>query len=116
MQSQTFSNSEWSLALKDACLMYASIIGVLFALVLMGVPHLAQGFGLSIDPSWQTLMISFLSLLPSAYLIVEVLSDVFSKKSKIMQTPPGKRWKPLTAALVFLILIAILGYSKMSRV
>lgn len=107
-----FSDSDWAPALKDASLLYVSLMGFVLALILMGVPYLAAGIGLGTNPSWQTLTISFLLLLTSGFLLVEAATDVFTKHSKILQTSPGRRWKPLTSALVLAVVTAGLGYSK----
>ena len=116
MAKDSFSTSAWAPALKDSALMFSALVSILFSLVLMGVPILAQGFGLGTDPSWQTITISLFSLIAGGYVLIEVLADVFSKNQKILQTPPGKRWKPLTSSLVLLLVVFGLMYSKMLRV
>ena len=115
MAPTNFASSDWAPAMKDASLTYTSFMAILFSLALMGVPHLAQGFGFQVDPSWQTISVSVMVLLAAAYIIIEALSDVFTRKSKILQSAPGTRWRFLTSLLILVVLIFGLMYSKLAR-
>jgi hypothetical protein len=115
MANDAFSRSAWAPALKDSALILSSFISILFSLLLMGVPILSRGLGLGVDPSWQTISISVLALVAGGYVLIEVLADVFTKNQKILQTPAGSRWKPLTSSLVLLLVIFGLMYSKALR-
>lgn len=115
MANDAFSTSAWAPALKDSALILSAFISIFFSMILMGVPIMAQGFGLGVDPSWQTISVALIALVVGAYVLIAVLSDVFSKNQRILQTPAGKRWKPLTCSLVLLVVIFGLMYSKALR-
>ena len=112
--SPSFSDSQWSPAMKDASLTFTSLLAIVFSLALMGVPALENGLGLGTKPSWHTITIAVLLMLTAAYIIIEAVSDVFSKKSKILQSAPGTRWRFLTLLLVLALVTFGLMYAKMS--
>jgi len=97
---------------KDASLIFVTLTALLLSFATLGVPLIASAMGVNAPGSWHSVTAALIVLAAAGYLFIQITSDVFDKKSRILQTPAGKRWKPLTLSAVALVLCGGLLYLK----
>ena len=110
------STTDYSTVLADSSLIFLSVTSILFSLGMMGVPLLANGFGLSGAGSWHTIAVALIVMAAAGYLFIRILTDLFSGKSSSYQTlitPKKQIWKPLTITGAFLVLCGVFVYMKL---
>jgi hypothetical protein len=97
---------------KDASVIFVTLTSLFLSFATLGVPLIASAMGVNAPGSWHSVVAALIVLAAAGYLFIEITSDVFDKKSRILQTPAGKRWRPLSLSAVAFVLCGVLLYLK----
>jgi len=119
LQKQSMVATQWDVVMQDASLIFVTLVGLSLSLGMMGVPVLANGYGISASPaSWHSYTLALIILAASGYLLVLILQDTFSDtnyRSKIISSSAGGKWKPYMVALAAIITSSLLIFLKAMR-
>jgi uncharacterized membrane protein len=109
------TSTDWAALLRDASLMFETIVALALALALFGVPLLSSGLGITAAGSWQSVSVAFVILAASGYVFIQIVSDLFDKGNRVLSPRlTGERWKAPLLLFLVVVLFIVLTYSKMS--
>jgi len=105
----------WGELFQDASVLLVTVVSLLVALALLGVPLLANGIGLTGQGSWHTVFLALVVLVSSSYLFIQIVTDLFDANgnARILVSDKKQRWKPLTVFAGALLLCVFVIFLRL---